>query len=403
VELEVGLGPWWKPWIAEYRDVEVGHRFTDVQVKGPFAKWSHTHAIDADGSGACFLEDHVTYRLPLGAVGRLFGGGLVRRKLNRLFQYRHRVLDGDLRAQARGVRPMRILVTGSSGLVGSSLIPRLKTRAHDVLRAVRGKAPGEGEVAWDAKEGFTDPRALEGIDAVVHLAGESIASGRWTEARKKRIRDSRVEGTRSIADAIARLETPRPALICASAVGIYGDRGADVVSETSPPGEDFLAGVCRDWEAACRPAADAGARVVNVRFGVILSPAGGALAKMLPPFKLGVGGRLGSGDQFMSWVTIDDVVSAIDFALATEDIQGPVNVVAPRPVTNREFTKTLGRVLRRPTVLPVPAFVLRTLLGEMADSLLLSGARVAPKSLEAAGFTFQHPTLEEGLRHVLGR
>jgi hypothetical protein len=299
---------------------------------------------------------------------------------------------------------MNILVTGSSGLVGSSLVPALTSGGHGVTRLVRSPPrDGEPAVIWDPAAGRLEPKAVEGFDAVVHLAGESIAAGRWTAAKKARIRDSRVGSTRLLCERLARTSRPPKVLVCASAIGYYGDRGDQVLREDSAAGKDFLAGVCREWEGAANPAARHGIRVVQTRFGVILSPKGGALAKMLTPFRLGLGGRIGDGRQYMSWIALDDVVGAIQHALATEALRGPANTVAPKPITNAEFTRTLGRVLSRPTLFPMPAGLARLAFGEMADALLLSSQRVEPARLLSYGYRFRFPDLEGALRHLLGR
>lgn len=295
---------------------------------------------------------------------------------------------------------MHVAVSGASGLIGSTLVPLLTSAGHQVTRLVRRPA-GEGEATWNPASGL-DLTALDGLDAVVHLAGENIAAARWTAAAKQRIRESRVQGTRFLCEALATAPRVPKVLVCASAIGFYGDRGAEELTEESAAGSGFLAEVVRDWEAAAGPARDAGIRVVNLRFGVILSRKGGALAKMLLPFKLGAGGRVGDGRQYWSWISIDDAAGAIQHALLTEGLSGPVNAVAPQPVTNAEFTKTLGRLLRRPTLLPMPAFAARLALGEMADDLLLASARVIPRQLERTGYVFRQPTLEAALRHVLG-
>jgi len=298
---------------------------------------------------------------------------------------------------------MHVLVTGARGLVGSVLVPFLTSGGHAVTRLVRSTPrPGQAEVPWDPAAHSIATPALEGLDAVVHLAGENIAA-RWTAEKKARIRDSRVQGTRLLCDALAQLVKPPQALVCASAIGYYGDRGETILREESAPGTDFLAEVCQAWEAAAAPAAQRGIRVVYLRFGVVLSAAGGALAKMLTPFRLGVGGVIGSGQQYMSWVALDDVLGAIHHALMTETLHGPVNVVAPQPVTNQEFTKTLGKILGRPTVVPLPAFVARLAFGEMADALLLASTRVVPERLLASGYAFRYPELEGALRHLLGK
>jgi uncharacterized protein (TIGR01777 family) len=403
--LRMRMGPFRRRWVAEHRDYQEGHHFRDVQVAGPFASWEHTHTVQPEGAGTCTIEDRIEYALPLGPVGRLLGGGLVRRKLERAFAYRHEVLRHDLAAHARaGKRALSVLVSGARGLVGSALVPFLTTGGHQVMRLTRSAPrPLERAVAWDPAKGALEGAALEGFDAVVHLAGESIASGRWTAAKKARIRDSRVEGTRLLATALSRLSRPPGVLVCASAIGYYGDRGEEVLTEESGSGGGFLAEVCREWEAAADPARDKGIRVVHLRFGVIFSPAGGALAAMLVPFRLGAGGRVGSGRQYLSWIALDDAVGVIHHSLVTADLSGPVNAVAPSPVTNREFTKTLGRVLGWPTLFPVPALGARLAFGEMANELLLASTLVQPARLLASGYPFRYPELGGALRHLLGK
>jgi uncharacterized protein len=298
---------------------------------------------------------------------------------------------------------MHVLVSGASGLIGSALAPALDTGGHRVTRLVRGERDGGGEtVRWDPDAGVIDAAALEGVDAVVHLAGETVA-GRWTRSKKERIMESRRGGTGLLARTIAGLERPPRTLVCASAIGAYGNRGDEPLTERSATGSGFLADVVREWEAATRPAAEAGIRVVNLRFGIVLSPRGGALGQMLTPFRLGVGGPLGSGRQYMSWISIDDVVGAIQHALVAARLSGPVNTTAPEPVTNRVFSRTLGRVLRRPALLPVPPVALRLLFGQFADEGLLWGQRVLPERLLESGYPFRHRSLEAALRHVLGR
>jgi hypothetical protein len=294
----------------------------------------------------------------------------------------------------------RVAVTGASGLIGTALVPALEARGHRVVRLVR-RPPAADEVRWDPRRGDLDPHAIDGVHAVVHLGGESLAAGRWTGARKMRLLDSRVRGTRLVAETLARM-SPRPVtLVSMSAVGIYGDRGDLVVDETSAPGDDFLATLCIEWERAAEPAAEAGVRVVHPRVGPVLSGRGGALAKMLPAFRLGVAGPLGSGRQWMSWIALDDAVAALVAAVERDALRGPVNVVAPAPVTNAEFTRTLARLLRRPAVIPIPALALRLLFGELADAALLASQRVRPAALERAGFGFRYSALEEALRRAL--
>jgi uncharacterized protein len=297
---------------------------------------------------------------------------------------------------------MNIAITGSTGMVGRALTEALVADGHSVRPVVRRPGPNpEREIRWDPAGGTIDAAAFNDIDAVVHLAGEGVASHRWSSDVKKRILDSRVLGTRLLCETLASLSVKPSVLVSASAVGYYGDRGAELLDESSTPGEGFLADVCQQWEAATTAARDANVRVVNLRIGVVISTKGGALASMLTPFRMGVGGVLGSGRQYISWITLDDLVRAIVFALGAAALSGPVNATAPDAVTNREFTKTLGHLLHRPTVATMPAFVARMVFGEMADEMFLSGSRVVPRALQAAGFSFQHPVLEPALRHVL--
>jgi uncharacterized protein (TIGR01777 family) len=298
---------------------------------------------------------------------------------------------------------LRVLVSGSSGLIGSALVPLLTTGGHEVGRLVRRPVDDRsGFVAWSPTRGVSDRSGLEGYDAVVHLAGENIASGRWSERRKRRISESRVRGTRFLSEALAQLDAPPRALIGASGIGFYGDRGEEILDETCSNGSGFLAELCREWEDAARPAREAGIRVASLRFGVVLAGGGGALAKMRPVFSLGLGGRVAHGRQYMSWVSLDDAVVACLHAIRETSLEGPVNVVSPNPATNRELTEALGSVMRRPTLLPAPAFGLRALFGEMADETLLAGQRARPTALLESGFAFRSPTLEDALRHALG-
>ena len=298
---------------------------------------------------------------------------------------------------------MRILISGSHGLVGKPLIESLQIDGHEIFRLVRYAPRQESEVEWSPERYSIALARLEGFDAVVHLAGESIAEGRWTDEKKKRIRESRTRGTQLLSDALANLAFPPRTLISASAIGYYGNRGDELLTEQSAPGDDFLSEVCVAWEKATSLATEKGIRTVNARFGIILDKKGGALAKMLPPFRMGVGGRIGSGKQWMSWIALDDVVGGIKFALANDSLNGPVNFVAPSPVTNAGFTKTLGRALSRPTIFPIPAFGVRLVFGEMADALLLSSQRVEPERLKTSGYQFKYSQLETALQHVLAK
>lgn len=297
---------------------------------------------------------------------------------------------------------MKVLVSGSTGFIGSELVPTLERAGHEVVRLVRGK--GQPGIAWDPTAGTLDRQALEaaGIEGVVHLAGENVAAARWTPEQKRKIRDSRVLGTRLLSEALAGLANPPRVMLSASAVGYYGDRGDEVLTEDSAPGSDFLAEVCVAWEAAAEPARAAGIRVVHPRIGFVLSGAGGPLAKMLTPFRMGAGGPFGSGRQWMPWISIEDVIGAMARALSSEALFGPVNLVSPQPVRNADFARTLGHVLGRPALVPAPAFALKLLLGELSEAVL-AGQRVEPARLKAAGFGFRHPELEGALRQLLGK
>ncbi|MFN0139544.1 MAG: TIGR01777 family oxidoreductase [Pyrinomonadaceae bacterium] len=296
---------------------------------------------------------------------------------------------------------MRVLITGATGLVGTALQRSFIEKGYDVLVASRGEPKGENYVQWSVEDGFAEPEKLEGVDAVVHLAGESVNGLRWTEEKKKAIRDSRVLGTRTLVKALSQLKTRPKVLVAASAIGFYGERGDEELSESSTAGDTFLAEVAREWEGEARRAEDAGIRTVLLRTGIVLSKDGGALGTMLLPFKLGVGGVVGSGKQWMSWISLDDHIAAINFVIDNDGIRGAVNAVAPKPVTNEEFTKTLGNVLYRPTFLPLPEFLVSMALGEMGDALLLASTRVLPKRLEDAGFKFHYPELKSALENAV--
>lgn len=402
VEFTLPLGPLRCRWVGVHSEFRPGRSFRDSQQRGPFARWTHLHEVTPVDSSSSRMSDRIEYAPPLGPLGRWVSGPFLRKQLARTFHYRHRTLARDLRRHAAfPEQAMRTLISGSSGLVGQSLRAFLTTGGDSVARLVRRAPSQEDERSLERPEG------LEGFDAVVHLAGENIAGRRWSKDQKARIRDSRVHGTRALCEALASLENKPEVLVCASAVGYYGAHsGSDPAlefTEQSPRGDDFLARTCEEWEDATRPARDAGIRVVNTRFGVILSPRDGALKKMLLPFKLGAGGPLGSGSQQMSWIAIDDVVGAIHHILRTPSLEGPVNVCAPQPVTQKEFAKTLGKVLSRPAFAPMPGFVARIIFGEVADALLLQGQRVLPERLLGSGFRFDEPELGGALRHLLGR
>jgi uncharacterized protein len=405
VVLQMKLGPVRQKWVARHTKYIEGSLFQDEQVSGPFARWVHTHRMWPEPPSSSVLEDEVVYALPLGLAGRAAGGGMARRRLERVFAYRHAITREDLRRHAAfaGQGPLTVAVSGPTGLVGSALIPFLTAGGHRVRRMVRAKAdPARGDVAWNPDKGQIDAAALEGVDAVVHLAGANVGQ-RWTPQAKEVILRSRTEGTRLLCEALARLQKKPRVLVCAAAIGIYGDRGDEQVTEVSAPGEGFLAGLCRQWEASAAPAQEAGIRVVHLRIGVVLDPRGGALAKLLPPFLLGGGGPVAGGRQWLSWVSLEDVLGLTQWALFKPELRGPVNAVAPQAVRQKEFAGTLGRVLSRPAVLPMPGAVVRAMFGEMGKETVLSSAHVRPEVAERHGYPFIHPQLEVALRFTLGR
>jgi uncharacterized protein len=405
--LRVGVGPFRMGWTLVHRALPEGTGaigFLDEQRNGPFRAWRHEHRFTDLDDETSLLEDRLVYQLPLGKVGDAIAGRRVTAQLDESFRFRHRRSQLDVRRHAAySGAPLDIVVSGASGLVGRQLVAFLRTGGHTVYRLVRREPVAPDEISWDPRAGEIDAAALEGMDAVVHLAGESIAGGRWTQARKERILASRVDGTWLLAETIARLRVPPSVFVSASATGYYGSRGDELLTESSGSGTGFLAGVCRAWEAATAPATSAGVRVVSPRFGVVLAGNGGLLARVANLFRLGLGGRLGDGSQYLSWIALDDLLYVIYSAITDPSLSGPINAVAPHPVTNREFTATLGRVLGRPAVLPAPERALRLVFSGMADELLLTSQRTVPAHLIDSGFDFAFPALEEALRHELGR
>ena len=395
--LELRTGPLRSRWVARHHDVVPGVSFSDTMEEGPFAEWTHVHRFHDDRGRGGRLSDEIEYRLPLGPFGR-HAAPFVERKLRRTFAFRHRRLVHDLERHRAAPGPLRVAVTGTSGLIGSALCAFLTSGGHEVVRVTR--SPRQAADVRVSQAGvIEDQRRLEGLDGVVHLAGEPIGR-RWTRRRKREIERSRVEGTQALAETLARLESPPRVLVSASAVGFYGDRGDELLTEESGQGGDFLARICTGWEEAAFSGRDAGIRVVTTRFGVVLEA---LLQRVLTPFRLGLGGPIGSGGQWISWVALDDLLGALLHALTDESLTGPVNVVAPGAATNGDLARTLGAVLGRPARVRVPAFSLRLMFGELADGALLASQHAVPGALSASGFEFAHPTLEGALRHLLGR
>lgn len=397
--VKVRVGPAHVRMVSEHTAYDPGQLFRDEQREGPFKSWVHTHRFLDGPTGTSVLEDEIHYELPMGPLGAAVGGAPIAAKIERMFAYRHALLALDLQRHHAfaNASPLTIAVTGATGLLGSALCAFLSTGGHSV-KVVRRRHGN-----------LLDVSDFEGVDAVVHLAGAPVADERWSDERKRVLVDSRVALTRQLVELLKNLRTPPKVLVSASAIGIYGDRGDEVLTETSAPGQrsnqaaGFLAGLCLDWEQEALRASAFGARVVCVRIGLVQAASGGALAKLLTPFRAGVGGPIGRGDQWQSWVGLEDVVGTIHQALLDARLNGPVNAVGPAPVTATEYAKTLGRVLHRPAVVPAPELALRAAFGELADGAILASQRVQPEALRAVGFTHVHPSLESALRFTLGR
>jgi uncharacterized protein (TIGR01777 family) len=442
----MGFGPLHMKWVVKHSDYIEGKQFRDVQVSGLFSSWTHTHLFESFGSSSCQLQDHIEYSLPGGPLGRIIARNLVNKKLQKIFDYRHRITEQDthnhhsvIHKIIKNNNPMTIAITGSSGFIGSSLIPFLTTGGHKVIRLLRRRPnPDEStasvqSIQWNpsstSSSSSSDSIGLlstiddnSTISAVVNLAGENVF-GRWTEKKKRRILESRVNTTRSLCKDLASLDKPPKILVSASATGYYGDRkNNEVLTEDSSTSStnaapysssssnnnnsvDFLSEVSSQWEEATQMAKQAGIRVVNLRIGVVLSASGGILAKILTPFKMGFGGKIGRGNQYISWIALDDLLGIILHAIADESLVGPINAVAPNPVTNADFTKILGKVLSRPTIFSIPKSIIRAVLGkELADAIILSSIKVMPTRLtETSNYQFRFPYLEEALRHTLGK
>jgi uncharacterized protein (TIGR01777 family) len=390
------LGPISATMRVVHEDYQLNKQFCDRQEFGPFRAWKHTHQFESTGPNSCDLIDTIEYELPWNGTRVGLLARHAERQLNSVFTYRHSVTASDL---SRFVSPLenRIAVTGSSGLVGSSLVPFLTAGGATVNRLVRTRtAASSSHILWNPERGYVDTDRLAGIDTIVHLAGAGIADRPWTQHRKTTLRSSRVEGTSTIVQGLRSLNSPPKTLICASAVGFYGPRADEMLYETSPKGVGFLADLCEAWEHQALEAERLGIRVVILRFGVILSPLGGALRKLLPVFKAGLGGPIGTGLAYFPWTSIEDVLGVIHRAIIDSSIKGIYNLTSPSPITNREFAKTLGTVLHRPTIIPVPEMVLRAMLGEMAEQTLIASQRVVPRRLMEADYP-----LEGDISHYL--
>jgi uncharacterized protein len=395
VGLKVKFGPFSSRWILQHQNLShLG--FSDVQIRGPFQSYRHRHHVVPKGESVCVLSEEVSYNPYL-----FYLTPFIDRELSKLFSWRHFILKEDLKLFARYPRqPLRILVSGTRGLIGSHLKTLLQTAGHQVVSLKRGQQPRqEDAIFWDPSRGALCKEDFEDFDAVIHLAGESIG-GLWTSRKKNKLFLSRCRDTWLLSQVLCRLYRPPQTVITASAIGFYGNRGEETLDETSHCGKGFLADLCQKWEQASEVIENRGSRVVRARFGMVLSRKGGALQQMLLPFKLGLGGRLGSGEQILSWIGIDDAMGALYHILMEDSLSGPVNVVAPSPVSQKQFAKILAQKIHRPACVPIPAALLRGIFGEMADAVLLSSARVTPRELMRTGYAFRYPDLQTALDFV---
>lgn len=402
---QVSKGPLTSEWVAVHEDYVQGKQFTDYQESGPFQYWRHVHKFEPSGSSDTQLIDGVDFQMRGGGMGERMASGFVRREIERTFAYRHRIIGQDLLVHQHynlSRVSLRIGITGSSGLIGSELASFFSTGGHKITRITRRRSTKPGDVYWNPESGEIDRAGLEGLDVVIHLAGENVLSFRWDEAKKKRIRDSRVKGTHLLASTLASLDVPPTVLLTASGLSVYGPHGSNAVSEASAlkPG-GFISSVAKEWEAAAEPAIKKGIRTVFLRLGVVLTPRGGVLQRILPFFAGGLGGSF-SGDQWISWISMDDVLGAVYHTMMST-AAGPVNVVSPFPLSAEKFSKSIGRVIRRPVFLRMPRAVIQKTLGEVADEVLLESVKANPEYLITSGYQFLHPQLDEALRHVLGR
>ncbi|MCG8471470.1 MAG: TIGR01777 family oxidoreductase [Desulfobacterales bacterium] len=397
------MGPLDLGWKSEHTRYEPGRCFADRMVKGPFASFEHTHTFKAMEGGCC-LTDEIRYSLPMEPVSGFLAGYWVKRDLERMFRYRHAITARDLgRFVGRfGRKKPMVAISGASGVIGSALVPFLKSQGYGVKVLVRRRAENDAEIYWNPAKGELDTQGLSGCDVVIHLAGENIGDGRWTPEKRAEIIASREKGTSLLARESSRLKSGPKLFLSASAVGYYGDCGEEPVSEQRGPGDAFISNVCHRWEKTAQENWNReDGRLVILRIGVVLTPAGGALARLLPVFRAGLGGVIGSGNQRMSWISIEDVLGVMAHIMDTPGLKGPVNVTAPHPESNRGFTQTLARTLGRFSFTHVPSSVVVGAFGDMGREILLEGVNALPRALLSSGYTFVHPTLESALSEVI--
>ena len=399
---KVKVGPFWIKWLAHHMEYEKNSMFTDIQRHGPFQFWEHNHRFHPDGDHACILEDHLRFRLPISQFSNILALKSVKRRLNTMFEYRHAVTNNDLVHLSHYGEKHNIVMTGSSGVLGTALVPFLRTQGHSVTRLVRQSSKESDEAYWNPYYQEIDKQAFENVDTVIHLAGEYIGEGRWTPKKKKKIIGSRVKGTQFLAQTLCNLKKQPKTLICASAIGYYGDRGDEILTESSSKGSDFISDVCDQWEKAAAPAIDAGIRVVFLRIGVVLTPRGGALERLLPIYRSGFGLTFGDGNQVLSWISEDDFLGVVNHVIHQTQLSGPVNVTAPNPVSQKDFSKSLANIFSHPLFIRIPKWIISPIYGQMGKEVILSGNHVIPDKLIASNYSFFHPTLEDAFHHLLG-
>ncbi|MBP03293.1 MAG: TIGR01777 family protein [Euryarchaeota archaeon] len=398
------MGPLKMKWIAEHSGYNPPHAFADTMIKGPFKTWHHVHSFVETENNTCRVDDRVEYTLPMGILGRIFGSGNVRKRLDRMFKAREIRLAKDLKRYHNfaHIKRKKILIAGSSGLIGRQLVAFFGTSGHDVWRLVR-RAPQENEVQWNPSEGKINSDEIEGFDAVIHLGGAGIGDKRWTKKRKIVLEESRTKSTQLLSTTIAKLKNKPEVFIISSAMGYYGSRGDENLTEDSSAGSGFLPDMCVAWEASAQAAKDAGVRTIHCRTGLVLDATGGVLKKMLLPAQVGAGGPIGWGKQWYSWISMDDQVYAIDHLMMTKECSGAYNFGSPNPVRQKMFAKVLGKILRRPSFMPVPPFGIWFLMGKMGVTLATDSSKMLPNRLVESGYEFQHTDLESSLRDALGK
>lgn len=398
IELKMGTPIGKRHWHARHTSCVDGREFTDTQDKGPFKAWTHRHVFEPLDDSSSELRDEIDFELPFGSLG----ASLVSKQLEKSFSYRHWITAKDLRLKSSlpDFRPLKIAITGGSGFLGTQLNGLLSSQGHEVSVVTRTKR-SESDIRWDPAKGEIEFSRLEGVDAVIHLAGENLTSGRWNDERKKRLWDSRVDSTKFLVDTFLRMDNPPAVFLSGSGIGIYGSKEETVFTEESKAGQGFLADLCQAWEAAALRAESPRTRVCLLRTGVVIDPRGGALQKMLPAFRFGLGGSLGDGQQWFPWIALEDWIGAVDWLLFAKKVRGPVNLVSPEALRQREFARELGKALARPSFFPVPKSVLKMLLGEMGDQALLSSIHAEPTVLTRAGYPFSLPRLQEAVSRVL--